>query len=253
MRKGPIIGLAILAVVIVLGYFVDRARAAQESVLSGFFESQPTLSSSRIGGRVQEILVKEGDLVKAGQPILRLETRSYAASVAASNSAEQSAKQQYIETARGSRPEEIERQRGIYEEAEADYVKLVHGPLPEEIQQARNKFQEAQAQYEKAARGSRPEEIAAADAAAGEALAKLRQSQRGLTAEERAELKARLDEAVAAETLAHKDLERSEILYNQGAISRQQLDSETSNYGQAHARTQDANQAYVRAEEGTPR
>jgi multidrug resistance efflux pump len=253
MKKGPIIGLSILTAVIIGGFFVDRARAARESVLSGFFESQPTMSSSRIGGRVAEILVKEGDSVKAGQPILKLEAKSYAASVAASNSAVQSAKQQFLETARGSRPEDIERQRAMYEEAEADYVKMVNGPRPEEIQQARNKLKEAQAQYEKAARGARPEEISAADAAAGEALAKLRQSQRGLTQEERAELEARLEEAVAAETLAHKDLERSEVLYNQGAISRQQLDSETSSYGQAHARTQDANQAYVRAEKGTPK
>jgi len=252
MKRGPIIAILVLAAVLIGGFFVDRARAAQQSVLSGFFESEPTLTSSRIGGRVAEILVKEGDTVNAGQVLLRLEDKSYAATVEASKNASQNAAQQYLETQRGPRPEDIDRQMRIYQEADQDYIKLVNGPLPEEIKQARAKFDEAQADYVKAQRGSRPEEIASADAAAGQALAKLRQSVRGLTAEERAELKARLDEAIAAETLAHKDLDRSEVLYNQGAISRQQLDSEVSAYGQAHAKTQDASQTYLRAEKGTP-
>ncbi len=83
MRKGPVIAISVLGAILVGGYFVDRARAAQQSVLSGFFESQPTLASSRIGGRVTKILVKEGDTVKAGQPILKFETLSYAESVQA--------------------------------------------------------------------------------------------------------------------------------------------------------------------------
>ncbi len=253
MRKGPVIAISVLGAILVGGYFVDRARAAQQSVLSGFFESQPTLASSRIGGRVTKILVKEGDTVKAGQPILKFETLSYAESVQAQQKAAQSAAEEYKETERGPRPEDIARQREIYREAEADYVKLVNGPLPEEIRQSRAKLKEAQAQYIKSQRGSRPEEIAAADATAAEALARLRQSERGLTTEERAELKARWDQAVAAETLAKKDMDRSQVLYNEGAISRQQYDTEVSTFEQAQGHTKDAYQTYLRAEEGTPK
>jgi multidrug resistance efflux pump len=253
MRKGPIIAVVILGGILAGGYFVDRARAAQQSVLSGFFESQPTLSSSRIGGRVEKILVKEGDAIKQGQPLIRFEADSYKASVEASRSAEESAAQQYLETVRGSRPEDIARQREIYEEAEADYQKLVNGPLPEEIRQARDKLRETQAEDSKAVRGSRPEEIAQADAAAGEALAKLQQSERGLTVEERAELKARLDSATAAQALAQKDLDRAQVLYNQGAISRQQYDTQVSTTEQAKASVNDAAETYKRAQEGTPK
>ena len=211
MRKGPVIAISVLGAILVGGYFVDRARAAQQSVLSGFFESQPTLASSRIGGRVTKILVKEGDTVKAGQPILKFETLSYAESVQAQQKAAQSAAEEYKETERGPRPEDIARQREIYREAEADYVKLVNGPLPEEIRQSRAKLKEAQAQYIKSQRGSRPRRLPRRTQPL-EALARLRQSERGLTTEERAELKARWDQAVAAETLAKKGMDRSQVL-----------------------------------------
>src|SRR5207249_11097203 len=58
------------------GWYVEKQRARTRSVLSGFFESQPTQLASRIGGRVAQLRVKEGDRVQAGQPLIVFETES---------------------------------------------------------------------------------------------------------------------------------------------------------------------------------
>lgn len=252
MKQRVLIAILVLAAVLGGGWWIDRQRAQRESLLSGFFENQPTSASSRLGGRVRHILVKEGDAVRAGQPLVQLEAESYAASTRAQQQAVEQAKQQYLETVRGPRPEEIAKQHGALREAQANLARLKNGPLPEEIRAARDRLRQAQAQYQKMRAGSRPEEIQAAQAAAGVALEKLRQAERGLTTEERAALKARLDAAVAAEIQARKDLDRMLYLYSQGAIARQQYDAAVSNYQQAQAHRQDAEETYRRAQEGTP-
>ncbi|MHA4875502.1 biotin/lipoyl-binding protein, partial [Enterococcus faecium] len=72
----PLIPLAIIAGILGAGYWVDQARAQRASRLSGYFESQPTELASRLTGRVQSILVKEGDPVKKGQVLVRLEAET---------------------------------------------------------------------------------------------------------------------------------------------------------------------------------
>ena len=252
MNKRPIIAIVILSIVIGGGYLIDRSRAANESLLSGFFEIQPTQVSSRLGGRVASILVKEGDTVKTGQPLIKLEAATSEASLEAQRQAAEQANQQYVEIKNGSRVEDIERQEGAVRELEASLERLKNGPLPEEIATGKAKLDQAQAEYKKALAGSRPEEIAAAKAAAAVALEKYRQSQRGLTAEERAQLQARVDQAVAAKDLAKKELDRQQSLFDQGAVPKQQLDAAQSNFDQAVGREADADQALKRALEGTP-
>jgi HlyD family secretion protein len=249
-----IIGIVVVASVLGIGgYLIDRTRDAKQSLLSGYFESQPTQAASRLEGRVVQILVKEGDAVKAGQPLVRLETNSYAATFGANKMAAEQAKQQYVVTAKGNRPEDIAKQEAAVREAQADLDKLVNGPLPEEIKASRAKLREAQAQYKKMLAGSRPEEIASARAAANVALEKYRQSLRGLTPEEVAELKARYDAAAADEVLQKKQVVRQQVLYDQGAIAKKDLDTTVAAYKEAVAHTQDAKEAYDRAVEGTPK
>jgi len=167
--------------------------------------------------------------------------------------AAEQAKQQFAETTKGPRQEDIAKQAAAVREAQADLDKLLNGPLPEEIRGARAKLKEAQAQYKKMLGGSRPEEIAAARAAANVALEKYRQSQRGLTPEEVAQLKARVDVAAADEAFAKKQIDRQQVLYDQGAIAKKDLDTAIATYKEDVGHTQDAYEAYKRAVEGTPR
>jgi len=51
----------------------QRRRHPAELEWSGSIEARTISVGSRVGGRIKEVLVREGDLVKAGQPLLTLE------------------------------------------------------------------------------------------------------------------------------------------------------------------------------------
>jgi multidrug resistance efflux pump len=247
-----LIPVAVLAMLVGLGLYIDYRRAANDSRMTGYFENQPTDVASRLPGRVAEIFVNEGDTVKKGQPLVRLEaapsTRDEQARLA---QAEQAAAA-FQEALHGPRPEDVAKQEGVVAEAKADYEKLVNGPLPEEIAAARERYVEAEANYQKVLSGSRPQEIAAATAAANQARQGLRIAQRGDTPEERTQAQARVADARAAEDYASKELARSEYLFKEGAIPRNQLDLAQSNFLSAQAHTQEMVAAEHRSREGTP-
>ncbi len=241
----------VLVAVLTGGYFIDRSRTQKQSLLSGYFESQPSLIASRLGGRVEKILIKEGDFVKAGQPLIKLEANSAEASYQALLQGANQAQQQYIETVRGSRHEDIASGEAALAEAQANFDRLKNGPRPEEIRAARAKFKLAKSQYDKATAGSRSEDKASSRAAAEQALWKLRQAQAGFTAEEQAQLKARLDSAEASELVAKKQLNRTQTLAEEGAVPKAQLDRDLAIFMQAAAARRDAEEGFSRGQKGT--
>src|SRR5579862_4249807 len=111
-----LIPLVLIAGLSFSGWYVGKQRAAARSELSGFFESQPSELASRIGGRVQSIMVREGDAVKAGQPLLEFETRTNQAETAARGAQAEQAAQQLREMRAGPRPQEIEKQEAVVRE-----------------------------------------------------------------------------------------------------------------------------------------
>ncbi len=229
-KKTTVVGMLLLVVAAGIfgagGWFVDTQRAKAREELTGFFESQPTQVASRIGGRIARILVHEGDTVVKGQTLIELDASPDRDQTLAKQAAARQALEQLREVENGPRTEDILKQEAAVAEARADLARLRNGPRPQEIDQAR--------------------------AAALDAKARLAQAKRGLTPEERAEVKARLDAAVAAETLAVQDAERDEAMYRDGAISRQHLDQARSDLDQKKANRREAQQAWRRADEGTP-
>jgi HlyD family secretion protein len=74
-KRLPIVVAAILTLAAVVGYQVWRRHVASLPLeWSGTIEARKVEVGSRQGGRVKEVLVREGDQVSAGQPILRLES-----------------------------------------------------------------------------------------------------------------------------------------------------------------------------------
>ena len=57
----------LIAMLMGAGMLVEQSRSRQRSRLSGTFEHQPTVVSSRTSGRVQRILVQEGARVTVNQ------------------------------------------------------------------------------------------------------------------------------------------------------------------------------------------
>lgn len=242
----------VLGLVLLAGYAVDRVRASEQSVLSGFFETQDTQVASRLPGRVAQILVKEGDVVKKGQPLLVLEAGPQIADLEAKRAQAHQANKAFEEAKNGTRPEEIARQRAVVAEAAASLQKLRNGPLPEEIAEARRKLDEAKANYRKVINGPRPQELAQAVAQEKQAFAALKQSQRGATQEERRESLAHLHAAQASEAQAKRDAERYKNLADEGAVSAQKAEVAETTYKTAIADRQQAQEAYDHIMLGTP-
>jgi HlyD family secretion protein len=107
--------------------------------VTGQIEGVAVSAGSKIGGRVAEVLVREGDAVKSGQVLVRLDDADARAVVAA-------AKAKLAGT-------------------EAMLAKLEAGATPEQLRQAEAAAKAAEEQYRMAERGARGEEIRAVAAA----------------------------------------------------------------------------------------
>lgn len=132
-----VIPLAVAAAVAVYGGF--RAyQSTRPYEWSGTVEAKTISVGSRAGGRVKEIIVREGDHLAAAQPLLTLETGDLEA-------------------------QRLQAQAQL-EQAQANLEKLEKGSRPEEIEQAKAKAQSAVAAFEEAKHGARSEEIQGANA-----------------------------------------------------------------------------------------
>lgn len=137
-RKLPI-GPIMLALFAGLTYgayaYYQRAKPFE---WNGTVEARTVSVGSRTGGRVKEVLVKEGDRVVTGQPLIRFE------------------------------PADLEAQRLIaeaqLEQTKATLEKLEKGARPEELQQAKARTMSAIAALDESRAGARREQVQAAQA-----------------------------------------------------------------------------------------
>jgi RND family efflux transporter MFP subunit len=93
------------AVLTASGYIVPRRRVEV---------------SSKTSGRVEELLVDRGDIVKAGQVLARLDDKEILAQLKQARAARQAAAARLDEAVAGSRPQEIERAQAALDEAQAN-------------------------------------------------------------------------------------------------------------------------------------
>jgi HlyD family secretion protein len=130
------LAVVLVAVAAYVGLRVYQSTRPYE--WSGTVEARTISVGSRTGGRVKEVLVREGDRAAAGQPLLTLETGDLEA-------------------------QRLQAQAQL-EQAQANLEKLEKGSRPEEIEEARAKAQTAVAAFEEAKHGARSEEIQGANA-----------------------------------------------------------------------------------------
>jgi HlyD family secretion protein len=135
-KRLPLLVAAALGLAGYGGWTLWQSRRPYE--WSGTVEARTVSVGSRVGGRVKAVLVKEGDRVEAGQPLVELE------------------------------PADLPAQRLMakaqLDESTAALEKLKNGSRPEEIQQAKARAQTAVAALEETRTGARSEEIAGASA-----------------------------------------------------------------------------------------
>lgn len=195
---------------------------------SGTVEARNIRVGSKVGGRIDQVLVREGDKVQAGQVLITFDDKELLASL---NQARANA----LKVERGYRPEEIAEMRAAAMQAKAEYEQRKNGYRQEDIDAAQADLDRAKAEevrtrldfqrYEALAqkdlvsrqqrdtaeanwkvalaqqqsaqhkldelkRGYRPEEIASAQARYLQALATLEKYERGSRPEDIAEAKA---------------------------------------------------------------
>jgi multidrug resistance efflux pump len=105
---------------------------------SGTVEARNIRVGSKVGGRIDRILVREGDSVEAGQVLITFDDKELAASLEQSRANAEKAQ-------RGYRPEEIAEARAAAAQAKAEYEQRINGYRKEDIDAAQADLDRAKA------------------------------------------------------------------------------------------------------------
>jgi multidrug resistance efflux pump len=105
---------------------------------SGTVEARNIRVGSKVGGRIDKILVREGDTVESGQVLITFDDKELLASLAQTRAAAEKAE-------RGFRPEEIAQARASAAQAKAEYEQRKNGYRQEDIAAAKADLDRADA------------------------------------------------------------------------------------------------------------
>jgi HlyD family secretion protein len=105
---------------------------------SGTVEARDIRVGSKVGGRIDKVLVREGDRVQPGQTLITFDDRELLASLNQSRASAEKAQ-------RGYRPEEIAEARAAAAQAKADYEMRLNGYRKEDIAAAQSDVDRAAA------------------------------------------------------------------------------------------------------------
>lgn len=122
-RRKPLVALALVVVLAIAGgayyrYRAERSRSTDILTLYGNIDIREADLAFNLSGRIDRMLVNEGDTVRKGQLLAELEARRYEAEVAAAKARIAARRATLDRLLAGSRREEIERAR-----ADADAIK----------------------------------------------------------------------------------------------------------------------------------
>jgi HlyD family secretion protein len=216
----------VVALVVVMGlaaglaWWLNRRESApRELVVYGNVDLRQVELSFNNSERIAAVLVQEGDRVRQGQLVARLDTRRLEPQVAQAE-AQAAAQQQVVKRLRsGSRPEEIAQARANVESAKADAVN------------ARQQYERIKSAAEMSAgRAVRQQDVDSARAALQVAEAKLAVNERALELavtgprkEDIAEAEARLRANEAQVALLRQQLVDAQLLAPTDAVVRTRI------------------------------
>ena len=149
-RKTIFIGalvLALLGLAAAWKYLSGRA-AADRLVLSGTIEADEIHVGSKVSGRIEAVLVKEGQEVKKDEPLIRFERYDLDAKRADAVAAVAAAEANLQKMLNWSRPEELAEAKARAEAAWMNYEQARNGPRKQEIDAARGEVESANADFE---------------------------------------------------------------------------------------------------------
>jgi HlyD family secretion protein len=138
-RKVIFIILAAAAVVAATAVYANWFHRDTALMGSGTVEARDIRVGSKIGGRIDKVLVREGDAVQPGQILLTFDDKELQAALEQSRANAQKAQ-------RGFRPEEIAEARAAAAQAQADYELRRNGYRKEDIDAAQDDLERAKAE-----------------------------------------------------------------------------------------------------------
>jgi HlyD family secretion protein len=141
---------AVLLVAVLAYLILSRSNDGQVIRVSGNIEVTDAEVSFKIPGRVEARLVDEGEMVRAGQTIARLDSAELAQEVAARRAEVQAVQAALAELEAGSRPEEIAQAEASAQQAKARLDEMLAGSRPEELSAAEAVLRRAKAEAERA-------------------------------------------------------------------------------------------------------
>src|SRR5271168_3808407 len=138
-RKRIILIVAAVAIVAAAAIFGGWFRREDALQGSGTVEARNIRVGSKVGGRIDQVLVHEGDAVQPGEVLITFDDKEMQAQVEQSKASAEKA-------ARGYRPEEIAEARGAAEQAKADYEQRQNGYRQQDIDAAQADLDRARAE-----------------------------------------------------------------------------------------------------------
>jgi multidrug resistance efflux pump len=159
--------VAIAVVVIVAGiaawqYFSPAAAVSGPLAASGTIEARVVNLSAELSARVIEVSSDEGQQVKAGQVLAKLDGTALQAQYDQVTAALQAAQANYDLLSAGATAEQLRQAQAALDAAQANYDLLAAGPTAEQVRQAEAAVVIATANYSRTVSGSRQTDIAAA-------------------------------------------------------------------------------------------
>jgi len=146
--KRRLIITGVAAFVVAAGIWIIAAWAAGRgrSDYSGTVETREIQVGSKVGGRVTEVAVEEGQTVKAGITLVRFECDELKAQRTQALAALEQAQADLDRMQRGNRPEEIEQAEATAKGSQAALESARNGPRKQEIDQAQADYAAANAE-----------------------------------------------------------------------------------------------------------
>jgi HlyD family secretion protein len=137
-RKRILILLIVAVAVTVTGLYAGWFHRDTTLLGSGTVEARNIRVGSKVGGRIDKVLVREGDSVQPGQVLITFDDKELQASLEQSRANAEKAR-------RGYRPEEIAEARAAAAQAKADYELRENGYRQEDIAGAQADLDRAKA------------------------------------------------------------------------------------------------------------
>lgn len=249
-KKGPlgkIIGLAVLAVVIVFGAKHIAWSKSHEATDNAQVSGDVVQISPQVGGIVEKILVKDNQEVKQGDLLLTIDDDKFEAAVTQAKAnleaamADAKAAGIDVEYTRASAQASKLQSSGSVAQADAGIGTAQTSILAANAQLLGSKASARSADSDvlnaKTDLKTAKDSVERAKAAVDSARAALKGSQASIGAAEAA-----VKTAQAQKDLAKQNLDRAQYLVQQGAMSKQQLDTATANDRTASANLDSAKQ-----------